>query len=119
MPYQITAESLNLSPRLTKLANEKLSKIEKFTSTFGDELKDVRMVISKGPRWGYRVKVEVWVPNAEFVAREGGFSLEGTMDTAIDEVVRQIKRHKGKLMDKDRRLFRHIRRKIFFPDVLD
>ena len=96
MQYQITSDNFDLSSNITHLAEQKLSKLEKFIQDFGDDLKEVRAVINKGPRFGFSVKVELWVPNESFVAQAFGFSLEGVIDEAVEEMVRQINKYKGK-----------------------
>ncbi|MBI4091355.1 ribosome-associated translation inhibitor RaiA [candidate division WWE3 bacterium] len=116
MSYRITSENLPLTPKLTDLSNEKLRKIEKFLKDVGEELRDVRMIVDRRPRFGFRAKIEVWIPGTSFVAKEVGFSIEGTIDEAVRDIIRQVNRHKGKLQEKDRNFIRRLKRSLFFMD---
>ena len=113
MPYQITSDNFDLSKNVTKLTEEKLAKLEKFVKDFGDDLKEVRTVINKGPRFGYSVKIELWVPNESFVAQAFGFNLEGVIDEAVEEIVRQVNKFKGKNFNKHKRLTRKFKKWLF------
>lgn len=97
MPYQITSNKLSLSQKTTDLVSEKLQKIEKHIRDVGDDLKDIRVVVEKGPAFGFVILIELWIPNASFVSKGVGFSMEGAVDDAVEELVRQVSKHKGKL----------------------
>ena len=113
MAHQITSTNLHLRPDTISLAEEKLQKIEKLLKDVGEELKDIRLVIDKGPRFGFITKVEVFIPSTSFIGKEGAFSLEGSIDEAVDEVIRQFSKHKGKVYGKNRELLRKLKRRIF------
>ncbi|MEK7595657.1 MAG: HPF/RaiA family ribosome-associated protein [Patescibacteria group bacterium] len=114
MSYQITSTNFRVSPRTSDLIHEKLKKIEKHLVDVSEELKDLRIVVNKAPGFGYLIKLELWIPGAAFVAKEGGFSLEGVVDEAVGELVRQIDKHKGRAYSKDKRLLREFKNFVFY-----
>ena len=97
MSYQITSNKLQLSEKTTGLVEEKLKKLEKHIKDVGDDLKDIRVVVDRGPSFGYVAVIELWIPNASFVSKGVGLGLEGAIDDAVEELIRQVSRHKGKL----------------------
>jgi ribosome-associated translation inhibitor RaiA len=119
MGYQITSTNLQLRPSTHELALEKAKKIEKVIKDVGEDLREIRLVINKGPRFGFLVKTEVFVPNNSFIASAGGFSIEGAVDESIEEVIRQINDHKGKTYKKNKRLLRKFKSFIFSSDLKD
>ncbi|OGC50813.1 hypothetical protein A2716_02145 [candidate division WWE3 bacterium RIFCSPHIGHO2_01_FULL_40_23] len=114
MPYQIATSNLDLPEASRELVLEKLSKIEKFVRDVGEELVDIRAVLEKGPRFGFRAKVEVWAGGRSFVATGAGISFEGTIDDAVEEIIRQITKHKGKAYGKNKEMLRKLKRFVFF-----
>ena len=116
MSLQITSDSFHLRPETAKLVSEKIKKIEKLLIDVGEELKDIRVVINKGPRFGFVAKVELWIPSGSFVAKAGGFTIEGTLDDAIEEMASQVKKHKGKVFRRDRKLLRRFKNFLFLHE---
>jgi len=115
MPFQITSSNFDILPKLKNLLLEKLRKIDKFTSDVPEELRDIRLVFNKGPRFGYRAKLELSMPAATLVARAAGFSAEGAIDEAVEEIIRQINKLKGKLTkERDWRVRRKLKNFLFF-----
>lgn len=115
MPYQITSNNFDLSPKLKSLLQEKLQKIEKFIPDVSEELRDIRLVFNKGQRFGYLAKIEVFIPGITLVGRAAGFSAEGTVDEAVEEIIRQIRKFKGKLSrERDYRIRRRLKNFLFF-----
>lgn len=117
MVHQITSTNFNLTSANKELISEKLAKIEKHLKDVGEDLKEIRVVVGKGSRFGFRVKIEVFIPSHSFVARSGGFSFEGTVDDVIEEVVTQINKHKGKAYRRNSALIRKLKHSLFFSKL--
>ena len=118
MSYQISSRNLTISAQITNLIYEKLKKIERHLQDFSEELMDIKVVLNKGPRFGYIVQIDVFVPKKTFVANSGNFNIEGAMDDAVEEIIKQIDRHKGKLSkERSFKVRRRLKNFMFFNSV--
>ncbi len=115
MSSQITSNNFHLSPTLVKLVEEKIVRLQKFILGVNEDLRDIRVVVDKAPRFGYIVEFELWIPNKSFIAKAGNFNIEGAVDDAIEELKRQLERYKGKLSkERQWRIRRKLKNFLFF-----
>lgn len=115
MSSQITSNNFHLSSKLVKLVKEKITKLQKFIVGVNEDLRDIRVVVDKAPRFGYVVELELWIPNKSFIARAGNLNIEGAVDDAVEEMIRQLKRYKGKITrERSWRIRRKLKNFLFF-----
>lgn len=114
MPSQITSDNFHLSSANQTLIETKIKKIEDKLRDGGDGLKDIRVVVNKAPKFGFIAKVELVIPSASFTCKGTGFSFEGAVDDAVEELTRQVEKHKGKTLKKKFGILRKFKKHIFF-----
>lgn len=117
MSHQITSTNFQLSSANQTFAEGKLQKVERFIQDVGDELSTLRLVINKGPRYGFVAKFELTIPGGSFVAVGTNFSFEATIDEAVEELLRQVSKHKGKSHEKNRKVLRRFKNWLFFSKM--
>lgn len=114
MPSQITSDNFHLSPANRTLIEIKIKKIESRLKDVGDELKEIRVVVNKAPKFGFIAKVELVLPLTSFTCKGTGFSFEGAVDDAVEELTRQVEKYKGKTLKKKFGLLRKFKKHLFF-----
>lgn len=95
MNIKIHAIHIDISEQLEAYANKKISKLEKLT----DEIINVDVffkVIKPETAANKEVDIKITMPNAEFFASKINNSFEGSLDTAIDAIEKQIIKFKKK-----------------------
>jgi putative sigma-54 modulation protein len=93
--YELIGRNLEISDPMRSYAEEKLSKLERFS----DQIMDARVVMSYGGDGvdePARVEVQVRVPNGLIRAEERGMDSYAAIDKVVDKLERQLKRFKGK-----------------------
>lgn len=82
---------------------KKIAGLDKYLKHVSSDLRQSVVNLSKGERWGYKVKVDLKIPGKDVVA-EGR---DGQLLTAVDQVINKLqqglKKKMGKARDKWRR----------------
>lgn len=83
--------------------SHKIAGLDKYLKHVSSDLRQSMVSLSKGERWGYRVKVDLKIPGKDVVA-EGK---DGQLLTAVDQVINKLqqglKKRIGKARDKWRK----------------
>lgn len=119
MPSQITSDNFHLSPANHNLIEVKIKKVENKLKDVGEELREIRVVVNKAPKFGFIAKAELAIPSASFMCKGTGFSFEGAVDDAVEELTRQVEKHKGKTFKKNFGLLRKFKKHLFFRNSYD
>lgn len=98
--YQILGRNIEVTEAMRSYAEEKLSKLERFS----DHIVDAKVVMSYDANSGAgnpaRVEVQLNVPNGIVRAEESGQDTYAATDKVIDKLERQLKRHKERLISR-------------------
>lgn len=93
MKLQIIGENFEVTDRIKKLVEEKIEKnLEKYLQTFNEDMKTATIKIEKGPRWGYWVNFNMWLPlKKQIYAQAHGKNLISVLVALREKIRRQIK----------------------------
>lgn len=78
-----------------KVSN-KLSKLEKYLRHVSRDLREGFVALSKGDRWGYKVKVKINVPGKTAIAESKGKELLTTVDKVVDKLKNELSKRRDK-----------------------
>ena len=95
--YQMLGRNVEVTEAMRSYAEEKLSKLERFS----DHIVDAKVVMSYDANSGgnpARVEVQLNVPNGIVRAEESGQDTYAATDKVVDKLERQLKRHKERLI---------------------
>lgn len=82
---------------------KKFRALDKYLKHVSADLRAGVVRLSKGPRWGYRVKVDLKIPGKDVVAEGSDGSLLTAVDQVINKLQQGLKRKIGRARDKFRR----------------
>jgi putative sigma-54 modulation protein len=91
--------NLDVSNQLIDFVGKKLKKLE----TFFDKIVEAEVFLKVGTKQNIKdkiVEVKLSVPGKTLFVTETGKSFEESTDIAVDVISRQLKKHKGKLLEK-------------------
>ncbi len=93
---QVIGRNLEVTDAMRTYAEDKLSKLERFT----DQVMDAKVVMSyaQGRPQPAAVEVQLNVPNGIVRAEERGADTYAAVDLVIDKLERQLKRYKGRAL---------------------
>ena len=97
MKLQLVGKQIEITEYMNQLAGQKISKLDKLLVDFADDAKFARVVFGKDPNLGYRIKVEVTLPQKTLFAQRKGRELEGVLNEVVDSVETQIRKLKDEL----------------------
>ncbi|MBD3365879.1 hypothetical protein GF360_00890 [candidate division WWE3 bacterium] len=97
MIYQITSDNLKLSESMKTLAENKVSKLEKYFPNTDEDLVISRVVLNKGSEEDTFVsKVELEVAGKLYYGDETDYSMESAVIGAVEAIERQVEKERGK-----------------------
>ena len=111
MKYQITSDNIKLSPSMEKLTKEKFKRVEKRLKDVYEGSKRIRVVLNKSSDEDERfeVKVVVNVKGKEYYAEESDYKLETAIIKTVEELLRNMKKERGKMLSAIERGWKKIR----------
>ena len=93
MTIEITARHFSPSDKLNELVQKKISKMEKYS----DHITSCHVILFKEGN-DENVEIKAHVKGKDFFAQESAEVFEKALTTAVDRVVKQIKKHHDKLV---------------------
>lgn len=87
---------------LQKKIAHKIAQLDKYLKHVSSDLRAGVVRLSKGERWGYRVKVDLKIPGKDVVAQ----SRDGELLSAVDSVVEKLKVGLQKRRGKEKKIWR-------------
>lgn len=100
MKWQMLFDKVETSGDIKDKVEKKLSKLELFVGRFRSKLQTGFVTLSRGDRWGYKVKAMFRIPGKEIVAEGKSESLLSAIDDVYAKASREIKRHLGRIKEK-------------------
>ena len=90
MTIEITSRHFSPSEKLQKLVNERVSKIERYSS-----LTNCFVILEKD-NTGEVVEIKAHSKGHEYFAQENSDLFEKSLTVAVDKIITQMKKHSGK-----------------------
>jgi ribosomal subunit interface protein len=101
MKVQVTGIDYKIDEYTQDLIEDKVvPQLNKFVSSFNQDLKSARFTIKKRSRWGYRVKLHVTLAGEDLFAEAVEEEVVNAVMEAREEMERQIRDHMDKLRDR-------------------
>jgi ribosome-associated translation inhibitor RaiA len=83
--------------------SKKLSGLETYLGRVKSKVESGFVTLSKGERWGYKVKTMFRLPGKEIVAEGKGRTLLSAIDETYDRAAREVKSYLERLKEKRKR----------------
>ncbi len=97
MIYQITSDNLKMTESMKSLAQEKVSKLERYFLNTDKDLIIARVVLNKGAEEDtFRVKIELEVAGKLYYGDEIEYTLEAALVRALEEIEKQMEKARSK-----------------------
>ena len=103
MKWQMLFDKVEKTGDIKKKIEKKFSGLELFVGRFRSKLQTGFVKLSKGERWGYKVKTMFRLPGKEIVAEGKSETLLSAIDDVYGKASREIKRYLEKIKDKRKR----------------
>ena len=96
MIYQISSDNMSLTESMKVLAQEKISKLERFFKDFPEDTITARVVLNAGSANDtYEVKLELNANGKVYFTQEVDYSLESSLVKVVDETERQLEKDRS------------------------
>jgi len=102
MKWQLTFRDVSKDGDIREKVEAKFQSLEKYLSSVRSELRSGLVRLSKGPRWGYKVKVDLKLPGKKISVVGRGKELLSAIDEAYERSARITRKYYEK-MKKPRR----------------
>ena len=103
MRLQLWFDKVSSKGDLRDKVLKKFSQVEKYLANMSEDLKKGFVRLSKGDRWGYKVKMGVKIPGTEVVAEAKDETLLTAIDAASGKLAREVRKRLEKLKEKRRK----------------
>lgn len=103
MRLQLWFDKVSSNGDLKEKVFKKFSQVEKYLKDVSEDLKKGFVSLSKGDRWGYKVKMGVKIPGAEVVAEAKDETLLSAVDEASGKLAREVRKRLEKLKGRVKR----------------
>lgn len=103
MKWQMLFDKVSSSGDIKEKVEKKLSKLEVFVGRLRSNLQTGYVKLSKGDRWGYKVKTMLRLPGKEIVAESKGETLLSAIDQVYTKASREIKNYLERIKEKRKR----------------
>ncbi|MFH2019078.1 MAG: HPF/RaiA family ribosome-associated protein [bacterium] len=98
MRLQLIFEKVSLTGDIKEKIEKKFTSLDKYMRSVSADLRQGFVKLSKGDRWGYKVKIAVKTPKKEVVVEE----TDAKLLTAVDKAEQKISRVVRKTIEKMR-----------------
>ncbi len=99
MKWQMLFDKVEKNGDIKKKVEKTLSGLELFVGRFRSRLQTGFVKLSKGERWGYKVKTLLRLPGKEIVAEGKSETLLSALDSVYAKSSREIKKYLEKVKD--------------------
>lgn len=100
MKLQLWYDRVSSVGDLGEKVAKKFSQVEKYLKNVSADLKKGFVRLSKGDRWGYKVKMGIKIPGSEVVAEAKDKTLLSAVDTASSKLAREVRKRLERLKEK-------------------
>jgi len=102
MKWQLMFGDVSREGDIREKVEAKFQSLEKYLTGVKEELRSGLVRLSKGPRWGYMVKVDLKLPGKEISVVGRGKELLTAIDRAYERVARITRKYYDKMKKKRR-----------------
>lgn len=103
MKWQMTFNRVSTSGDTKEKVIKKFAGLETYLGRMKTKLERGFVTLSRGERWGYRVKTMFRLPGREIVAEGKSKTLLSAIDEAYGKAASEVKKYLERLRDKRRR----------------
>ncbi len=103
MKWQMTFDKVATSGDTKEKVIRKFAGIETYLGRMRNKIERGFVTLSKGERWGYKVKTMFRLPGREIVAEGKSDTLLSAIDQAYDKASREVQKYLDKLRDRKKR----------------
>jgi len=102
MRWQLVFNKVSSEGDIREKVVKKLAELEKYLQRVGSDLKKGVVRLSRGERWGYKVKVEVNLPGKDVAVEGRGKELLSALDEAHHKAARVVRKYFERLKKRGR-----------------
>ncbi|MFH2085930.1 MAG: HPF/RaiA family ribosome-associated protein [bacterium] len=103
MKWQMMFDRVSTSGDIKEKVVKKFSGIETYLGKMKSKLENGFVTLSRGERWGYRVKAMFRVPGKEVVVEGKSETLLSAIDEAYSKASREVKSYLERIKERGRR----------------
>lgn len=103
MKWQMMFDRVSKSGDTKDKVIKKFSGLETYLGRMKSKLEKGFVTLSKGERWGYKVKTIFRLPGKEIVAEGKSETLLSAIDRAYDKASREVRKYLERLKDRKKR----------------
>lgn len=100
MKWQMTFDRVSTVGDIKEKVVKKFSGLETFLGRMKSKVESGFVVLSKGERWGYKVKTIFRLPGHEVIAQGKGNTLLSAIDDTYAKASREVKRYLERIKEK-------------------
>lgn len=103
MKWQMMFDRVSTSGDIKDKVVKKFSGIEKYLGRMKDRIDRGFVTLSRGERWGYKVKAMLRLPGREIVAEGKSKTLLSAIDDSYGKIAREARKYAQRMRDKKAR----------------
>lgn len=103
MRWQMMFDRVSTSGDIKEKVIRKFAKLETYLGRMKSKIENGFVTLSKGERWGYKVKTMFRLPGKDIVAEGQSKTLLSAIDEAYAKSSSEVKKHLERLKDKKKR----------------
>lgn len=100
MKWQMTFDGVSKVGDIKEKVEKKFSGLETFFGRMKNRVESGFVVLSRGERWGYKVKTKFHLPGREVIAQGKGKTLLSAIDEAYERTSREVKSYLERIKEK-------------------
>lgn len=103
MRWQMLFERVSKSGDTKEKVMKKFAGLETYLGRMKSRVESGFVKLSRGERWGYKVKTMFRIPGQQIVAEGKSKTLLSAMDEAFAKAAREVRKYLGRVKDKRRK----------------
>ena len=100
MKWQMTFDRVSKAGDIKEKVETKFSGLETFLGRMKSRVESGFVILSRGERWGFKVKTKFRLPGREVVAEGKGKTLLSAIDEAYERTSREVKSYLERIKEK-------------------
>lgn len=100
---QLTTKKIPLNEEVKRIVQEKLKKLEKLLQKFPEDSIKATILLKKRAHQSeddiYVTQLAFYIPSKIFHAHQDGYTLEESVNGAVEDIEDQLKKHKEKMKE--------------------
>ncbi|MFH1244248.1 MAG: HPF/RaiA family ribosome-associated protein [bacterium] len=103
MKWQMMFDRVGTTGDIKEKFAKKFAGLETYLGRMKDKIGVGFVTLSRGERWGYKVKTTMRLPGREIVAEGKSETLLSAIDQAYDKATREVRKYLERLKDRKKR----------------